>query len=224
VRRHLARGSTARVGCKTTLPLLDLALDAATVRGLADGRQDRAHDLDEMDAQSRRGELKRSLNHVVTVRVAHELLELLGVEKLFDEELLGGHLGTADALLDDVGAELLLRKLDDLTLEALAHGSGESRVVQIEDILDDVVSKGVLDQVEAMGSDLADEVDLLEARCMVNAALENAAAMAVSTDSDAVLAYRVEDELSLGRLEVVQALLDDVVAVQVLDKIDDLAR
>jgi hypothetical protein len=37
-----------------------------------------------------------------------------------------------------------------------------------------------------------------------------------------VLADGVEDELGFGRLEVVQALLDDVVAVQILDEVDDL--
>jgi hypothetical protein len=200
VRRHLARGSTTRVGCKTALTLLDLALDAAAIRCLTDSRQDGAHDLNEMDAKSRRGKLERSLNDVVAIGITHKVFKLFNIEKLLDQELLGGHFGTADALLDDVGAELLLGKLDDLALETLAHGRGESRVVQIENVLDNVVAKGVLDQVEAMCGDLAYEVDLLEARRMVNAALENATAVTMGADDDAVLTYSIKDELGLDRL------------------------
>ena len=48
-----------------------------------------------------------------------------------------------------------------------------------------------------MCGDLADKVDLLEARGVINAALKDAAAVAVGTDGDAVLAYCIEDELCL---------------------------
>ena len=177
-----------------------------------------------MDTQSRRSELERRLDNVVAVRIAHELLKLLDITELLDQHLLGGHLGTADALLDDVGAEHLLGELHNLTLEAFAHGRGESSVVQVEDVLDNVVTKRILDKVEAVRRDLANEVNLLVARRMIDAALKNTAAMAVGTDDDAVLAYGIEDELGLRGLEMVQALLNDVVAVQVLDEVDDLAR
>lgn len=75
-----------------------------------------------------------------------------------------------------------------------------------------------------MGGDLADEVNLLEAGGMVDAPLQDATAVTVGANSNAMLAYSIKDELSLCRLEVIQALLDDVVAIQILDEIDDLTR
>jgi hypothetical protein len=225
MRRDMAGGSTTSVSGEAALTLLDLALDAATIRSLTDRWQDGAHDLDEVQAQGRWSELERSLNDVVAVRVAHKLLELLYIDKkLLDQHLLGRHLGTTDALLDDVGAELLFRKLDNLAPKARAHGRSEGDVIQVQNVLYDVVTERILDEMETMRSDLADEVDLLKARCVVNAALENTAPVAMSTDSDAVLAYSIEDELGLGRLEVIQALLNDVVAVQVLNEVHNLAR
>jgi hypothetical protein len=45
--------------------------------------------------------------------------------------------------------------------------------------------------------------------------------MAVSSDINTVGADGVEDELSIGRRELVEALLNDMIAVQVLDKFND---
>jgi hypothetical protein len=98
-------------------------------------------------------------------------------------------------------------------LEAFTHGGGESGIVEIENVLDDVVAKGILNQVEAMGRDLTNKVDLLKTRRMIDAALKYTAAMAMGTNSDAVLAHSIEDELGFDRLKVVQALLNNVVAV-----------
>lgn len=107
-------------------------------------------------------------------------------------------------------------------MEADTQRRREARIVEVENVLDDVVAERVLHQVEAISSDLANKLHLLEAGGMVDAALENAAAMTVRADGDAVLADSIKDELGVLGLEVVQALLDDVVAVQVLDKIDNL--
>jgi hypothetical protein len=220
----MARCSTTSICRKTTLALLDLALDAATVRSLTNRRQNRTHHVDETQTHVLGSELERCLDNVVTVRVAHELLEVLDVdEKFCDHHGLGWHLGAANALLDDVRAELLPGKLHDLTPKALAHGRSELGVVQIEDVLDDIVAEGVLDKIEAVRGNLANKVYLLIAGRMVDAALKNTAAVAMSTDNDAVFTHSIKDELCLGGFEVVQALLDDVVAIEVLDEIDYLA-
>jgi hypothetical protein len=68
-------------------------------------------------------------------------------------------------------------------------------VVEIQDVLNDVVAEGILHKMKAVGSDLANEVDLLEAGSVVNAALQDTTAVAVRTNGDAVFAYRIEDEL-----------------------------
>lgn len=216
VRGDMTR-SAASVGSQARLALLDLALDAATIGRLADLRQDGAHGLDEVHAQVRRSKLEGSLDDIVAVRIAHELLELLDVEKLLDHDSLGGNVGAANTLLDHVGAELLLGEFGNLARKANAQRIGEARIIQVENVLHDVVAEGILDKVEAVRGDLANQLDLLEAIGMVNAALKDAAAMAVGANCDAVLTNGVEDELGILGLEVVQTLLDDVVTVQVLD-------
>ena len=127
-------------------------------------------------------------------------------------------LSAADALLDNVGTELLLGQFADLALEALTHGCCEGSIVEIQDVLNHVVAERILYKMETMGRDLANEVNLLEANSVVNAAT-----MAMSANGDAVLAYSIKDELSLHGLEVVQTLLNDVVAVQILDEIYNLS-
>jgi hypothetical protein len=224
MRRVVARRSTAGVGVQAALTLLNLGLDATTVWGLADLRQDRSHVLNEEQTQLGGSELESGLNNVVAVGVAHESLELLKIKKFLDHGSLGAHLSAADALLNDIGAELLHGELGDLALEAETHRGGEVGIVEVKDVLHHVVTERILDQVEAVCGDLANKVDLLEAGSVVNAALENTASVAVSSDCDAMLAYSIEDELSLRRLEVVETLLNDMVAVEVLDEVDNLTR
>lgn len=65
----------------------------------------------------------------------------------------------------------------------------------LTDVLDDVVSKGVLNKLKGMGSDPLDQLHLLKARSVVNAPLKNAATMAMSSNRDAVFSNGIEDEL-----------------------------
>lgn len=166
-----------------------------------------------MDAKVCGGKLESSLDNIVAVRVAHELLKLLFVHHLLDHDSFGVHIGTADALLDDIGAELLLRQLGNVSLEAKAKRCRKAHVVEIENILYDIVAEGVLDQVEAIVRDLADKLDLLEAGRVIDAALEYTATVSMGANSDTIVTNSIENELSIFRLEVVEALLDDMVAV-----------
>ncbi len=98
----------------------------------------------------------------------------------------------------------------------------EALLVEVDDVLDHIVAERVLHKGDGMGSDTLNEPDLLSAIGVVDAALEDAAAVAMSAHLDAVLADSVKDEGRVSSVELVQALLDDVVAVEVLDKLDDL--
>jgi hypothetical protein len=104
----------------------------------------------------------------------------------------------------------------------VAERLNESRLLEVEDVLDDVVAERILNKVKGVVANLTNELALLQARSMVDAALEDTAAVPVSTDGNAVLAHGVEDELSVLRAEVVEALLNDVVPVKVLDQLDDV--
>jgi len=67
-----------------------------------------------------------------------------------------------------------------------------------------------------------DKLALLVARGVVNATLQDAAAMAMGSDDDTASANGIEDELGVLGRQVVETLLDDVVAVEVLDERDDI--
>jgi len=56
---------------------------------------------------------------------------------------------------------------------------------------------------------------------VVDATLEHAASMSMRAHIDAVVANCIEDELGIGRSELVQTLLDNVVAVEVLDELNN---
>lgn len=103
-------------------------------------------------------------------------------------------------------------------MESEAQRSSERGFVEIKDVLNDVITEGILHEMETVGSDLANELNLLEARSVINAPLENAASVTVSSDSDAMRTDRIEDELSILSLEMVQALLNDVIAIKILNQ------
>ena len=103
-------------------------------------------------------------------------------------------------------------------MESEAQRSSERGFVEIKDVLNDVITEGILHEMETVGSDLANELNLLEARSVINAPLENAASVTVSSDSDAMRTDRIEDELSSLSLEMVQALLNDVIAIKILNQ------
>ena len=103
-------------------------------------------------------------------------------------------------------------------MESEAQRSSERGFVEIKDVLNDVITEGILHEMETVGSDLANELNFLEPRSMINAPLENAASVTVSSDSDAMRTDRIEDELSILSLEMVQALLNDVIAIKILNQ------
>lgn len=138
------------------LALLNLALNAATIRRLTNTWKDGTHGIDEVDAHVRRSEFQSSLDNVVAVRIAHQLLQLIRMHHLLDHRELSVDIGATDTLFNDVRAKLLFGKLGDLAREAHAQRCCEARVIEIENVLHDVVAEGVLHEVERVGRDLAD--------------------------------------------------------------------
>jgi hypothetical protein len=59
---------------------------------------------------------------------------------------------------------------------------------------------------------------------MIDAALKHAAPVTVSSNGDAIVTDGSEDELRIRRLQVVKAFLDDMIAVQILNKGHHLER
>lgn len=73
-------------------------------------------------------------------RVTKKALKPLLVEELVDNGTSTSGVGDANALLDDVGAELLRREGRDVAEELANDGLDEPVVVEVEDVLNDVVS------------------------------------------------------------------------------------
>lgn len=97
------------------------------------------------------------LNAVVAKRVAKQLLKTSAVEQLFNEQLARAVLGHTDALqktlenasrkshrdhhlLNDVRTEFLHRKRADVASELANNGIAEAVVIQIQNILDNLVT------------------------------------------------------------------------------------
>lgn len=199
-----------------------LARNAAAVGSLADGRQDGANGINNALAGVRIGKVHSSLNNVVGKGITQHFLQLVAIQDLINHFTANGVIRSAQALLNHIGAELLLGQRRDVTGKGLAQRSGETRIGKIQDVLNNIVSKGVLDKSVRVRGDPSDQLSLLGTRGMINAALQNTASMAVGADNDTMSTNSLVDELGLLGVQAVQALLNDVVAIQVLDQIHDM--
>lgn len=215
--RDLTTGS-----CNSAVIVLsNLVLYASPIWGGSYLRQKRADSLNQIMFVMRGGIIQSRLNNIIGIGIANKPLNLLGLEHFLDNEVLGRVLSTAQALLNDVGTEFVSRERADGTLKHLYQGLSESRIVQINYVLNNVVSERVLYEDAGLVCDFFDKPELLVTRGMVNASLEYTAAMAVSANINYVIANGIEDKLSVSRTELIQALLNDVIAVQVLDQVND---
>lgn len=115
----------------------------------------------------------------------------------------------------------MARELADAALEHGNNRLGEGGFIEINDVLDNVVAKWILNQYARMLSDALDQPELLLARCVVDAALKHTAAVPVGTNFNTVVADSIENELGVSSSELVKTLLDDMVAVQILDELHD---
>lgn len=216
-RGSLAAGSRA----STVVVHGDLGLDAAPVRSIADLREERADGLDQAVLLRRSGEFQSCLNDVIAEGVSQIAVDLLGSKQLVDNHVFGLGSGASETLFDHIGAKLVTRQRSDAALERLDDGVREARLIEIDDVLDDVVAEGVLHENTSVARDAVNQPRLLVAGGVVDATLEHAASMSMRAHIDAVVANCIEDELGIGRSELVQTLLDNVVAVEVLDELNN---
>lgn len=93
----------------------------------------------------------------------------------------------------------MTRKLADAPLEHANNGLREHGLIEVDDVLNNIVAEGILDENARLFSDALDEPKFLVTRSMIYAPLKNTASVTVSTDTDSVAANRIKDELSVGR-------------------------
>lgn len=87
-----------------------------------------------------------------------------------------------------------------------------------------IVAVRILYKRQGVIRDFCDKLNTLLLGCVVDTALENAATMPVGGNFDTVDGDGIINELVIRRDKTVQALLDDVVAVEVLDESHDMRR
>ncbi len=143
-------------------------------------------------------------------------------------------LSSAKALLNHVGAELLLRQSSNLPIKRNAERVGEAFLLKVDDVLKDIIAERILHELEGAIGDLVNEPSLLNAGGMVDATLQDTTAMTMSPNHNTVGANCVEDELlkislkyswlaagtiylSVFGRETVETLLNHMIAVEILN-------
>lgn len=100
--------------------------------------------------------------------------------------------------------------------------SAADRVHTTRLLTNDVVSKRILDECQGVVSDFSNELNPLRVGRVVDASLQDTTSVSVGSDFDTVGRDGIVDELVVLGDQPVQALLNDVIAVQVLDQADDV--
>ena len=77
----------------------------------------------------------------------------------------------------------------------MAKRVSEVWFLKIHNVLQHVVTKGVLDEMKSVVRDVLYELGFLLSRSMIDAALEDATAMTMSPNYDTICADSIEDEL-----------------------------
>ena len=110
----------------------------------------------------------------------------------------------------------------DLAAKLAYKRLSERSLVEVNDVLNDIVAEGILYQAQSIFGDSRDQPHLLFTRGVVYAPLKDTAAVTMGAHIDATIADSTENKLGIGGRQLVQAFLDHVVAIEVLDKIDNL--
>ena len=105
---------------------------------------------------------------------------------------------------------LLNRQTADVTDESPDQRFREPGIIQIQDVLNNVISKRILNEIERVEDDFSDELQSLRWRGMINRSLKDTTSVSVSGDFDQVGGDCIVDELIVFWDELVQAFLDDL--------------
>jgi hypothetical protein len=245
-----AAAAAAAAVAERSVLTLELGLDALAVRRVADRREDGTDALDKLGRLALDlltaspthnhtlvdlAVVEDRLDDIVAVAVAQELLQAGAVKHLANEHLADFRVGDADTLFYNIGREpavstnylrfidsLLHRQAADVADKSADKGFREAGVVEVEYVLNNIVTEGVLDEIQRVEDDLGDKLEALSRGRVVDRALEDAATVAVGGNLDEVGGNRIVDELVVLGDELVETLLNDVVAVEVLDKGDNI--
>jgi len=104
----------------------------------------------------------------------------------------------------------LNRKTADVSDKSPDQRFREPSVVQIENVLNHIISERILNKVQRVEDDLSDELKSLRRGCVIDGSLQDTTSVSVGCDFDQVGCDGIVDELVVFRYKLVQALLDDL--------------
>lgn len=178
-------------------------------------------------------DLKSSLNNVVSKGMLQEADERILIGRLREQRtvgvrlelgqltrhhLHGSSISDLKALLHNVRAELLSRQEVQVSKQVRSKRFTDRLHAQVQHVLNNVVTELILHEAQRIVLDLTNKLHLLLIRRVINAALHHAASMAVGGNLDTVMSNSIVDELVVIGLKTMDALLDDVISIQILDE------
>ena len=82
-----------------------------------------------------------------------------------------------------------------MTLKCITKRVGELLFLEVDDVLQDVIAKRILNKVEGASGDLANKLRFLRTSGMIYTALQDAATMTVGPNCNAIGSDGIENEL-----------------------------
>jgi hypothetical protein len=114
----------------------------------------------------------------------------------------------------------LCGQVEEVTTEILRQRLADVLHAKVQDVLNNIISESILHKRQSVVFDLCDELELLLVTGVVNAPLHHTATMTMGGHLNAVLSNSVVDKLVVVGLHFVNTLLNDVVAIEVLNQSD----
>jgi len=178
---------------------LEFVLDSFSIRRIPDQRKDGPDSFDEHGPLGGISVVECGLNAIIPIGIPQQFLEPRSVKHLSDQKFTSSMLGNADTLFDDVGTELLDGKSTNVARKLADDRITEAVIVEVQNVLNDVVTVRILDKGECVKCDLVNKLHALMIGSVVNTTLQDAAPVSVSGDFDTVGSNSVVDELVVIR-------------------------
>lgn len=174
-----------------------------------------AHGLDETDRLGVSGNRKSSLYNIVAKRIHHEFSDAFGVAEFRHVHFFDTIRAALEAFLHDIGAEFLNGKETDLTNDGFTDSVDILIAADVENILDDVISVGVLHEFQTLLDDAMDQMRSRVAGRRVEASLDDTASVTMTGDIPNTRSDGIKDKLGVLVSEFEEDTLDHVVSVAV---------
>lgn len=127
-----------------------------------------------------------------------------------------------DALLDHITCEFVLRVCQQLAHDDVDHAGAIRLIAVLNDMLDDVISKLIRDQVGGAGVELSHDGLSVDLFAVLEHSLDDTAAIWMGCQSVDLATEGINDELNVLGRNALNRFLDDVVPILVTNALEDM--